>query len=222
MEKIKVLLEAFYGYSCSGHGHGSEQNIEVEVDDAQLEALRHIGKEKITCEDITKAIDQGATVLEPLHEQLEEKFYYMVEEYWLYEAYNECLDECLSEAIKEDVRDGLYTPVKKEEKEETFDCRFCSAFCDEELDEEEDDDADAEEEDENADAEDENKGCETSVDCCPLTVDKEEDDDDAAQWDLDDYYAWVCEHDHAFVAERVGLNLDACRDEEVIYTIQFN
>ena len=142
MEKIKVFLEAFYGYSCGGCGHGSEQNIEVEVDDAQLEALRQIGKEKITCEDITEAIDQCATVLEPLHEQLEEKYYYMVEEYWLYEAYNECLDECLSEAIKEDVRNGLYTPVKKEEKEETFDCRFCSAFYDEELDEEEDDDWD--------------------------------------------------------------------------------
>ena len=206
MTKIKVLLEAFYGYSCSEHGHGSEQNIEVEVDDSQLEALRQIGKEKITCEDITKAIAQGATVLEPLHEQLEEKFHYMVEEYWLYEAYNECLDECLSEAIKEDVRDGLYTPVKKEEKEETFDCRFCSAFCDEELDEEEED-----------------AECETTVDRCPLTIDEEDDDwddDDAAQWDMDDYYAWVCEHDHAFVAERVGLNLDACRDDEVSYTIQ--
>ena len=204
MTKIKVLLEAFYGYSCGGCGHGSEQNIEVEVDDAQLEALWQIGKEKITCEDITKAIDQGATVLEPLHEQLEEKFYYMVEEYWLYEAYNECLDECLSEAIKEDVRDGLYTPTQSEDEE--WDGRW-----DIECDDEEDDDEDAE---------DENKGCETSVDCCPLTVDKEEDDDDAAQWDMDDYYAWVCEHDHAFVAERVGLNLDACRDNEVDYTIE--
>ena len=213
MEKIKVFLDAFYGYSCDGCGHGSEQNIEVEVDDAQLEALRQIGKEKITCEDITEAIKKGTTVLEPLHEQLEEKFYYMVEEYWLYEAYNECLDECLSEAIKEDVRNGLYTPVKKEE-EETFDCRFCSAFYDEELNEEEEEDADAEEEDENADAED-NRSIYDRL------YEEDWDDDDAAQWDMDDYYAWVCEHDHTFVAERVGLNLDACRDEEVCYTIRF-
>ena len=213
MTKIKVLLEAFYGYSCSGGGHGSEQNIEVEVDDAQLEALRQIGKEKITCEDITKAIDQGTTVLEPLHEQLEEKFYYMVEEYWLYEAYNEFLHESLTEAIIKDVRDGLYTPVKKEDEEETFDCRFCSAFYDEELNEEEEEDADAEEEDENADAED-NRSIYDRL------YEEDWDDDDAAQWDMDDYYAWVCEHDHAFVAERVGLNLDACRDEEVNYTIQ--
>ena len=33
------------------------------------------------------------------------------------------------------------------------------------------------------------------------------------------YYDWVCEHDHEFVAERVGLDLDACRDDEVDYTI---
>ena len=204
MTKIKVLLDAFYGYSCDGCGHGSEQNIEVEVDDAQLEALRQLGKEKITCEDITEAITQGTTVLEPLHQQLEEKYYYMVEEYWLYEAYNECLDECLSEAIKEDVRNGLYTPVKKEEEEETFDCRFCSAFYDEELNEEEDDDADAED----------NRSIYDRL------YEEDCDDDDAAQWDMDDYYTWVCEHDHAFVAERVGLNIDACRDEEVCYTIE--
>ena len=32
---------------------------------------------------------------------------------------------------------------------------------------------------------------------------------------------WVCGngHDHEFVAERVGLDLDACREGEVNYTI---
>ena len=207
MAKIQVSLGALYGYSCDGCSHSSNENIEVEVDDAQLEALRQIGKEKITCEDVAKAIKKGVTVLEALHKELEEKSYYMIEEYWLYEAYNEFLHESLTEAIIKDVRDGLYTPVKKEDEEETFDCRFCSAFCDEELDEEEED-----------------AECETTVDRCPLTIDEEDDDwddDDAAQWDMDDYYTWVCEHDHAFVAERVGLNLDACRDEEVNYTIRF-
>ena len=33
------------------------------------------------------------------------------------------------------------------------------------------------------------------------------------------YYDWVKEHDHEFAAERVGLDLDACRDDEVNYTI---
>ena len=38
---------------------------------------------------------------------------------------------------------------------------------------------------------------------------------------MDMYYDWVCGngHDHAFVAERVGLDLDACHDDEVNYTI---
>ena len=207
MEKIQVSLGALYGYSCDGCSHSSNENIEVEIDDAQLEALRRIGKEKITCKDVAKAIKKGVTVLEALHKELEEKSYYMIEEYWLYEAYNEFLHESLTEAIIKDVRDGLYTPVKKEGEEETFDCRFCSAFCDEELDEEEED-----------------AECKTTVDRCPLTIAEEDDDwddDDAAQWDMDEYYSWVCEHDHAFVAERVGLNLDACRDNEVDYTITF-
>ena len=213
MAKIQVSLGALYGYSCDGCSHSSNENIEVEIDDAQLEALRRIGKEKITCKDVAKAIKKGVTVLEALHKELEEKSYYMIEEYWLYEAYNEFLHESLTEAIIKDVRDGLYTPVKKEDEEETFDCRFCSAFYDEELNEEEEEDADAEEEDENADAED-NRSIYDRL------YEEDWDDDDAAQWDMDDYYAWVCEHDHAFVAERVGLNIDACRDEEVCYTIE--
>jgi hypothetical protein len=47
------------------------------------------------------------------------------------------------------------------------------------------------------------------------------DDDDEESYDLNEYYNWVKEHDHAFVAERVGLDLGACRDDEVDYTIIF-
>ena len=38
---------------------------------------------------------------------------------------------------------------------------------------------------------------------------------------LNEYYDWVFGngHDHAFVAERVGLDLDACHDDEVNYKI---
>ena len=81
----------------------------------------------------------------------------MVEEYWLYEAYNECLDECLAEHILQDIRDGLYTPSDPEDEEDDY--------------------------------------------------------------DLDKYYEWVKEHDHEFVAERVGLDLYACREDEVNYSI---
>jgi hypothetical protein len=47
------------------------------------------------------------------------------------------------------------------------------------------------------------------------------DDEDEESYDLDEYYNWVKEHDHYFVAERVGLDLGACRDDEVDYTITF-
>jgi hypothetical protein len=108
----------------------------------------------------------------------------MVEEYWLYEADNECLYECLEEHIEQDISDGLYTPEASEG--DSFDCHC--------LGEEDDDD---------------------DEDFC-------DDEDDEEAYDLDAYYDWVKEHDHAFVAERVGLDLDACRDDKVNYTITFS
>ena len=109
----------------------------------------------------------------------------MVEEYWLYEADNECLYECLADHIEQDINDGLYTPEVKDD--DGFDCH-CWAGDDEEDENEETDDED---------------------------YDDEEDEDD---YDLDAYFDWVKEHDHEFAAERVGLDLEACRDE-VNYTI---
>lgn len=184
MAKIKVELEAFYGYSCGFQSHGSNETIELEISDNELDALKKLCKEQITAEDIVAAIESGEATLKSLHEQLSEKFYYMVEEYWLYEADNECLEESLSEYIEQDIADGLYTPETKER--DGFDCHCWAG------------DEDQESEDEDEDYE-------------------EEEDDD---YDLDAYYDWVKEHDHAFVAERVGLDLYACREDEVNYTIQ--
>ena len=178
MTKLKVELNASYGYDCSECGYGSEETIEMEVNEMELEALRKIGTDNITRKAVVEAIDNGAAILQSLHKKLEEKFYYMVEEYWLYEADNECLEECLAEHIEQDISDGIYTPTTSE-----------------------DDYEDEDEEDE----------------------DYEDDDDyeDDEDYDLDAYYDWVCGngHDHAFVAERVGVDLDACRDDEVNYTI---
>lgn len=192
MEKISVKLEASYGYGCNGCGYGSEDTIEVEVSDIELEALRKIGSSEISCEDIVRAIDNGETVLQELHEKLEEKFYHMVEAYWLFEAYNECLYESLSESIEQDINDGLYTPTTSEddEDEEEYDDEECA---------EETDECDDEENDE----------------------DEEYEDEDEDGYDLDAYYEWVLEHedDHEFVAERVGVDLYACRDDEVCYTV---
>ena len=144
MAKISVELDAFYGYSCGFQSHGSNETVEIEVSDNELEALNKFGKKEITTEDIVAAIEGGDTTLESLHEQLSEKFYYMVEEYWLYEAYNECLYECLADHIEQDINDGLYTPEAKEG--DVFDCH-CWAGDDEEESEDEDENEETDDED---------------------------------------------------------------------------
>lgn len=193
MAKINVNLEAFYGYSCGGHGHGSKETIEMEVNEVEFEALQKLGTKEISCEAVINAIENGEKELISLHERLEEKFYYMVEEYWLYEAYNEFLYECLERHMKQDISDGLYQPTDSEDDFEDEDY-----YEDEDFDEDDD-----EEEEEDDDFED------------------DFDDEDEESYDLDEYYNWVKEHDHYFVAERVGLDLGACRDDEVDYTITF-
>ena len=184
MATIKVELNAFYGYGHGGGSYGSNETIEVEINDQELDALRKLGAKEISCEAVMETIDSGDTTLQSLHERLEEKFYYMVEEYWLYEADNECLDECLAEHIEQDINAGLYTPEVKEG----------DGYCwDDDEEEEETDDEDYD--------------------------DEEDEDEDESDYDLDAYFDWVKEHDHEFAAERVGLDLDACRDDEVDYTI---
>ena len=165
MAKIKVELEAFYGYSCGFQSHGSNETVELEISENELDALKKLGKEQITAEDIVATIESGDTTLQSLHEKLEEKFYYMVEEYWLYEGDNDCMEDSLTEYIEQDIADGLYTPNISKGKR-TDECGY----------------------------------------------------------DLDAYYAWVCsdDHDHAFIAERVGLDLYACREEEVNYKIMLS
>lgn len=202
MEKIKVTLNAFYGYSCMGRGHSSEQDIEVEVNEQEFEALRKLDAEEISSEVVAEAIEKGDTTLQPLHEKLEEEFYYMVEEYWLYEADNECLYECLEKHIEQDINDGLYTPTTSKDKYDCFDCH-----CWGEEDDDEDEDG-CEDEEDGEDGEDEDYD--------------DYDDEDEESYDLDEYYDWVKEHDHVFVAERVGLDLEACREDEVNYTITFS
>ena len=193
MAKINVELNAFYGYGCGRCGYGSNENIEIEVSDIELEALRKIGSDKISCKEIVSTIENGDTTLQSLHEQLEEKYYYMVEEYWLYEAYNECLYESLEEHIDQDIKDGLFIPGISLYEDESDYPNYANNEEEEESDEEEDDEYEYEED--------------------------EEESDDINNYNLDEYYDWVKRHDHEFAAERVGLDLDACRDDEVDYTI---
>ena len=185
MATVKVKLEVSYGYDCTGCGYGSEDTIGIEVSENVLGILRNIDASEIPCEKVMEALEEGNSELEDLHDEIEDAFYNMIEEYWLFEAYNECLSESLSSAMERDIESGEYTPVSFDE--------FVAELESGEL---------------------------------GLTEFKLGRFDDF--WELEDkysnyllncYYNWVCEHDHEFIAERVGLDLDACRDDEVNYTI---
>jgi hypothetical protein len=191
MAKITVELEAFYGYSCGFQGHGSNETVELEISDDELDALKKLGKEQITAEDIVDAIESGDNTLNSLHEQLSEKFYYMVEEYWLYEADNECLDECLAEHIEQDMSEGIYPPVTYDELIEWYETG-----------------------DIDSDKLDFLAGFDEGGYLYEDQIEEKYD-----EFIRERYYDWVKEHDHEFAAERVGLDLDACRDDEVNYTI---
>lgn len=199
MAKIKVELSASYGCDCCGCGYGSDDAFELEINEQELEALRKLGVDKISCEAVVKAIEDGETVLQPLHEKLEDKFYYMVEEYWLYEADNECLEESLTEAFESDLDDGEY-----DDEDEVLSFEdFVEALKDGDFD-----------------SEGLRFGYFYDID---EDYDFDEEEDDLQYkyqgYRLSRYYDWVCEHDHMFVADRVGLDLDACHDDEVNYTI---
>ena len=197
MAKIKVELNASYGCDCMGCGYGSEETVEIEVNEQELEALKKIGEGEVTYEAVMKAIESGETELQSLHEKIEEKFYNMVEEYWLFEAYNECLEESLTEAMENDLNEEIFTPSISVEE-------FIEAVKNEEIDFDGLEFGYFEDIEDNYDLEDE---------------------DDAqsvySSYILNEYYDWVCGngHDHEFVAERVGVDLDACRDDEVDYKI---
>lgn len=191
MAKITVELEAFYGYSCGFQSHGSNETVELEISDNELDALKKLGKEQITAEDIVDVIESGDNTLSSLHEQLSEKFYYMVEEYWLYEADNECLDECLAEHIEQDMSEGIYPPVTYDELIEWYETG-----------------------DIDSDKLDFLAGFDEGGYLYEDQIEEKYD-----EFIRERYYDWVKEHDHEFAAERVGLDLDACRDDEVNYTI---
>ena len=200
MAKITVDLETLYGYSCGFQSHGSDETIEIEVSDNELAALKNLGKEQITTEDIVAAIESGDRTIESLHEQLSEKFYYMVEEYWLYEADNECLEESLSEAMENDLSEEIFTPSISVKE-------FIEAVKNEEIDFDGLEFGYFEDLEDNYDLNDEEDA--QSV---------------YNSYILNEYYDWVRgnDHEHEFVAERVGLDLNACRDDEVNYTINLD
>ena len=197
MSKIEVTLNAFYGYSCSGCCYDSEETIEVEVTDMELKAIQNIHESEVSRNEVLDVIENGDSLLQSLHDKLDRACYHMVEEYWLFEADNECIEDCLTNALEKDVDNGDYSlPVSME--------AFMEQLKDGEIDfnslrlggyfDDSDDDYDFDDE--------EDLQCRYDV------------------YVLNQYYDWVCNHDHEFIAERVGLDLDACREENSInYTI---
>ena len=199
MAKINVTLNAFYGYGCSGCGYGSNDSIEVEITNAELDAIREINASEVSRNAIMEVLENGNSLLESLHDRLDEECYYMVEEYWLFEADNECLNESLAESMEKDLGEGIYThPVSFDEFVEQL------------------------------------KTGEIKLENKDLGYLKELGFEDEYEYDFEDeedlqykyrsylwdkYYDWICEHDHEFIAERVGLDIDACRDDEIDYTI---
>lgn len=196
MAKINVKLQAFYGFSCGECSHGSEETLEVEVNEKEFEALQKLGPEEISCEAVVESIENGETELQSLHDRLEEEFYYMVEEYWLYEADNDCLEESLIDALENDMEEEAYVPSMALED-------FVEGAKNGEIDFEGLQFGYFDDLDEDFDYEEEEEYLESTY----------------KSYILNEYYDWVCGHDHEFIAERVGLDLDACRDEEVNYTI---
>ena len=47
MAKISVELDAFYGYSCGFQSHGSNETVEIEISDDELEALKKFCKKEM-------------------------------------------------------------------------------------------------------------------------------------------------------------------------------
>lgn len=177
MKTITVNIEYSAGMSHSGW-MGTEETITKEVSDEVAATLQNLidtdepdeyrSERGATAEAVAEAIEAGHTELQQLHDELREKYYDMDEEYWLFEADNECIDESLEPYFYQDVEDGLYEPQT-------------------------DDDYDPE------------SGYEPdSFEACS-----------------GNYLDWVNSHrdDHYFVAERVGVDLSACREDDPYYII---
>ncbi|MBQ9137576.1 MAG: hypothetical protein IJX65_02945 [Alistipes sp.] len=196
MAKIKVLLDAFYGYGCCGQGYGSNETFEHEVSEQEAQTLSKIGK-KISAKALLKAIDSGEISLQPLYDLIEDRFFKLVEHYWLFEADNECLSESLEDAMQSDIKEGVYELMPFESFVDQLKSRML-------------------------DYKDLRFGSIDDIDCANYDW---EDEEDLSRkhyiYSLNIYYDWVCEHDNDFIAERVGLDIDACRNpDDVDFTIE--
>ena len=178
MKTITIYVEYSAGMSHSGW-MGTEATITKEVSDEVAATLQELidadepdeyrSERGATAEAVAEAIEAGHTELQPLHDELCEKFYDMGERFWLFESDNECIDESLKPYFYQDVEDGLYEPQTDEDYNP-----------------------------EDGYAPDSFYAC------------------------RDNYLDWVNSHrdDHFFVAERVGVDIAACSEDDPYYVIK--
>ena len=198
MKPIKVNLHACYGYSCCGCGIGSEDSIDLMVSNKAYDTLSRIKAEEISETEVGKAISAGHRELERMDRQITDAFYEMVDEYWLFEETNPDEEVVLDSNLDEDISSGEFTPAMTEEQ-------FRNYW-------------------------DEHQAFppEYTTDYFSPWGEDIDDYDDVDSFIADQYHyyllnayrEWVYDQDHYTIALKTGLDLDACHDMPVEYTIE--
>lgn len=198
--KVKIILDADFGFSHSGSVYTMDE-MEYEMSQELYDYLKSIDKDSVYSSQVEAAINAGKTELKELHEKATDAFYNMVEHYWLYDGDNECELEAICGSLEEDVESGLYTlPMTMEEFIEAWESGKINT-----------------------------EDSVYSYEAKDLWIKLEKRPEE--EW-LDEFYetnyethmqnlyrAWVFEHDHPFIADRVGCDLEACRDTDLNYRI---
>lgn len=187
---INVEIEAFHGCDCGGGSYSSCDSKEYEITDEVYGCLKGIGGDVVTDKQVVEAINNGHSELQDLHDRICEDVFRLDEDYWLYEGDNPTEWDSLEESLEKDMEEGLFAP---------------KLSCDEFIDNWKDGDIDTDD---------------WYFECDEDWEDYDEEDfDEDAKDDLYHTYVlnlyrdWVFGHeDNAFVAMRVGVDLDACRE----------
>lgn len=191
MNKIQVKIEKYY-WACPG-SEGTSKTLIKEVPDNVFAMLKEIDAVEISSKKIAGAIKKGQSALKELHLECCNDYYNMVEDYWLYDTYNEFYEESIKESLNDDIELQLFKPEysKEEFKEnwligsiDTTSVKFDYDFRYDDI------------------------------------VSSDDFDGLYETYLLNSYHEWLWKHeDKYFIAPRVGLYLDDIREEEANYVI---
>ena len=181
MKRIKVNMEAFFGYGCGGGSYGTEAKIELNIEDAAAETLNALkASGKTLDQDVVKqAIADGHAELQAVYDEIAERFYNMDEEYWLFGEQNEFLDDSLMWMIKEDIDSKKYKP------EVSFKTYVADNY-------------------------------DEKVTKSNREEMEEEYFEEYYEECREHYIEWLKKQDRASVAERMEVDLEACREEDEV------